>query len=196
MGVLEKAGHTVTLAENGLIAVDRFEREPFDLILMDMQMPEMGGAEAIAAIREREKTMDSHVSIVSLTAHALKGDRERCLATGADGYVSKPVSPAALFAEIERVMTRGPELPAAVRGRARSARRCSRASAAAMRCCEEIIGLFLEDSPKLIESIRQALSDGRRQRRLSRDAHAERFGRKLRRPRGRGARAAARGACA
>ena len=84
---------------------------------MDMQMPEMGGAEAIAAIREREKTTGGTFAIVSLTAHALKGDRERCLATGADGYVSKPVSPAALFAEIERVMTRGPERPPPRAGR-------------------------------------------------------------------------------
>jgi two-component system sensor histidine kinase/response regulator len=159
MGVLEKAGHMVALAENGLIAVDRFEREPFDLILMDMQMPEMGGAEAIAAIREREKTMDSHVSIVSLTAHALKGDRERCLATGADGYVSKPVSPAALFAEIERVMTRGPAPPAAVAAVHIGETLLARVGGS-HEMLEEIIGLFLEDSPKLIESIRQALFKG------------------------------------
>ena len=193
MGVLEKAGHMVALAENGLIAVDRFEREPFDLILMDMQMPEMGGAEAIAAIRDREKTMDSHVSIVALTAHALKGDRERCLATGADGYVSKPVSPAALFAEIERVMTRGPALPAAVAAVEIGETLLARVGGS-HEMLEEIIGLFLEDSPKLVESIRQALIRGRRQRRLSRDAHAERFSRKLRRPHGNGARAAARSA--
>ena len=130
---------------------------------------------------------------MSLTAHALKGDRERCLATGADGYVSKPVSPAALFAEIERVMTRGPALPAAVPAVHIGETLLARVGGS-HEMLEEIIGLFLEDSPKLIESIRQALSDGRRQRRLSRDAHAERFGRKLRRPRGNGARAAARGA--
>ena len=68
-------------------------------MLMDMQMPEMGGADAIAAIRRREQATGAHIPIMSLTAHALKGDRERCLATGADGYVSKPISPAGSICE-------------------------------------------------------------------------------------------------
>ena len=158
IGVLEKAGHTVTLAENGLIAVDLFERMPFDLILMDMQMPEMGGAEAIAAIRGREATTGGHAAIVALTAHALKGDRERCLAAGANGYVSKPVSPAALFAEIGRVMVGGPETAAAPGvyvGETLLAR-----VGGSHEMLAEIIGLFLEDSPKLMDVIRQALSAG------------------------------------
>jgi two-component system, sensor histidine kinase and response regulator len=160
-GVLEKAGHTVTLAENGLIALEAFAREPFDLILMDMQMPEMGGAEAIAAIRERERERASgaHIAIVSLTAHALKGDRERCLATGADGYVSKPLSPAALFAEIDRVLTHQPE-PAAQAPAVQVTDTLLARVGGSHDMLEEIIGLFLEDSPKLIESIRKALADG------------------------------------
>jgi CheY-like chemotaxis protein len=159
IGVLEKAGHTVTVAENGLIAVDMFERLPFDVILMDMQMPEMGGAEAIAAIRLREETTGSHIAIVSLTAHALKGDRERCLAAGADGYVSKPVSPAALSAEIGRVMSRGPETPAAPPGIYVAETLLARVGGS-HEMLAEIIGLFLEDSPKLMDVIRQALSAG------------------------------------
>ncbi len=159
IGVLEKAGHTVTLAENGVIAIDMFERLPFDVILMDMQMPEMGGAEAIAAIRSREKATGGNVAIVSLTAHALKGDRERCLATGANGYVSKPVSPAALFAEIERVMARGPEAPAAAPTVYVAETLLARVGGS-HEMLAEIIGLFLEDSPKLMDVIRQALSAG------------------------------------
>ena len=139
IGMLEKAGHTVALAENGLVALHLLERAPFDLILMDMQMPEMGGAEAILAIREREKATGDDIAIVALTAHALKGDRERCLATGANGYVSKPVSPAALFAEIERVMKRGPDGPRPHRP-STCPRRCSRASEAAVKCSRKSSG--------------------------------------------------------
>jgi signal transduction histidine kinase/CheY-like chemotaxis protein len=159
IGVLEKAGHTVTLAANGLLALERFDREHFDLILMDMQMPEMGGAEAIAAIRDREKATRGHVPIVSLTAHALKGDRERCLASGADGYVSKPLSPATLFAELLRVMTRGPE-PATGAPTARVSETLLARVGGSHDLLQEVIDLFLEDSPKQIESIRKALADG------------------------------------
>jgi signal transduction histidine kinase/CheY-like chemotaxis protein len=159
IGVLEKAGHTVTLAENGRIALDLFERTPFDLILMDMQMPEMGGADAIAAIRAREAGTGRNIAIVSLTAHALKGDRERCLATGANGYVPKPISPAALFAEIERVTTRGPSLAAVVPSVDVTEPLLARVGGSHV-MLEEIIGLFLEDAPKLLESIRQALAAG------------------------------------
>ena len=159
IGVLEKAGHTITVAENGLIALEKFDREPFDLILMDMQMPEMGGAEAIAAIRVREGATGAHMPIVSLTAHALKGDRERCIATGADGYVSKPVSPAALFAEIERVLLGRPTTFVAAPPVEISDTLLARVGGS-HEMLEEIIGLFLEDSPKLVEAIRKALSDG------------------------------------
>ena len=159
IGVLEKAGHTVVLAENGLLAVEMFERTPFDVILMDMQMPEMGGAEAIAAIRLREVATGAHIAIVSLTAHALKGDRERCLAAGADGYVSKPVSPASLFAEIARVMTPGPAMPAAAPAVYVAETLLARVGGSHAMLAE-IIGLFLEDSPKLLDIIRRALAAG------------------------------------
>jgi CheY-like chemotaxis protein len=102
VSLLEKAGHSTVLAANGVQAVAAFEREPFDVILMDMQMPEMSGTEAIAVIRERERCEGRHTPVVAITAHALKGDKERCLAAGADGYVPKPIVPAALFEEIER----------------------------------------------------------------------------------------------
>ena len=96
---------------------------------------------------------------MALTAHALKGDRERCLATGANGYVSKPVSPAALSAEIERVMTRGPDVPAPEPAVDVPETMLARVGGS-REMLEEIIGLFLEDSPKLMDSIRKALAAG------------------------------------
>ena len=95
--LLEKRGHTVTVAANGRQAVDVLEREPFDLVLMDVQMPEMDGFEATAAIRCREQVHGGHIPIVAMTAHAMKGDRERCLAAGMDGYVSKPLQAQELY---------------------------------------------------------------------------------------------------
>ena len=104
IGILKKAGHSVTLARNGIEALAALGVAPFDIVLMDMQMPEMSGSQAITAIREREQQTGGHMPIVALTAHALKGDRERCLDHGADGYVAKPVSPQTLFAEIAEVL--------------------------------------------------------------------------------------------
>jgi CheY-like chemotaxis protein len=89
--MLEKRGHTVLLAGNGREAFELLDRQPVDLILMDVQMPEMDGFDATAAIRAREKTTGTHCPIVALTAHAMKGDAERCLAVGMDTYVSKPL---------------------------------------------------------------------------------------------------------
>jgi CheY-like chemotaxis protein len=95
--LLEKAGHAVTVAENGRVALDIVIARQFDLVLMDISMPEMDGLEATAAIRQREAGTDRHLPIVALTAHAMVGDRERCLGAGMDGYVTKPVIQALLF---------------------------------------------------------------------------------------------------
>jgi two-component system sensor histidine kinase/response regulator len=95
--LLEKAGHAVTVAENGRVALDIVTARQFDLVLMDVSMPEMDGLEATAAIRQREAGTDRHLPIVALTAHAMVGDRERCLGAGMDGYVTKPVIQALLF---------------------------------------------------------------------------------------------------
>jgi two-component system sensor histidine kinase/response regulator len=89
--LLEKRGHRVTVTANGREAVEALVNEPFDLVLMDIQMPEMDGFEATAVIREREKHSGAHIPIVALTAHAMKSDRERCLSAGMDGYLSKPI---------------------------------------------------------------------------------------------------------
>jgi CheY-like chemotaxis protein len=95
--LLEKAGHTVTIAGNGREALHCVSSRIFDLVLMDVQMPEMDGLEATAQIRRQERGTDRHLPIVALTAHALNGDRERCLEAGMDGYVPKPVQGQVLF---------------------------------------------------------------------------------------------------
>jgi len=89
--LLEKRGHRVTIAANGQEALAALEKEQFDMVLMDIQMPEMDGFEATAAIRAKETTNGDRQVIIALTAHAMKGDEERCLAAGMDGYLSKPI---------------------------------------------------------------------------------------------------------
>jgi PAS domain S-box-containing protein len=89
--ILTRLGHTITIANNGIEAVDAIQREQFDIILMDVQMPKMNGYEATVKIREIEKSIGRHVHIIGLTANAMKGDREKCLEKGMDDYVSKPI---------------------------------------------------------------------------------------------------------
>ncbi|HEV1993653.1 MAG TPA: response regulator [Candidatus Acidoferrum sp.] len=105
--LLEKRGYTVSVAGDGRAALQAFEKESFDLVLMDVQMPEMDGFEATAAIRAKEKETGGRVPIIAMTAHALKGDRERCLAAGMDGYVSKPIRTDELFSAIEEMLRKG-----------------------------------------------------------------------------------------
>src|SRR5262249_17849898 len=101
VGLLTRRGHTVGVAGNGRAAVRALQREAFDLVLMDVQMPEMDGLEATAAIRARERDTGGHVRIVAMTAHAMAGDRTRCLEAGMDGYLSKPIDQDRLFAVVE-----------------------------------------------------------------------------------------------
>ncbi|MBI4516883.1 MAG: response regulator [Deltaproteobacteria bacterium] len=102
--LLEKRGHHVVAVSNGRAALAAVEREAFDLVLMDVQMPEMDGLQATAAIRAGERTTGAHLPIVALTARAMKGDNERCLAAGMDAYVSKPLQAHKLFATIRSVL--------------------------------------------------------------------------------------------
>ena len=103
--ILKKRGHLVEAVEHGRAAVEALERarSPFDVVIMDLQMPEMGGLEATRAIRDAEAGTEKHVPIVALTAHAMKGDRERCLAAGMDGYLSKPIDVNLLLATVEQL---------------------------------------------------------------------------------------------
>ena len=106
VGLLSKWGHDVTVANNGREAVTKLEEEPFDLVLMDVQMPEMDGYQATAVIRERETRTGKRVPIVAMTAHAMKGDREECLAAGMDDYVSKPIRRSELRRALEEINSR------------------------------------------------------------------------------------------
>ncbi|MGA2773486.1 MAG: PAS domain S-box protein [Bryobacteraceae bacterium] len=108
--LLEKRGHHVQVAGDGREALEKLEKADFDLVLMDVQMPVMGGFAATAAVREMEKGTGKHIPIVALTAHAIDGDRERCLAAGMDGYVAKPIRPEELFEQIEALI---PSVPLA-----------------------------------------------------------------------------------
>jgi PAS domain S-box-containing protein len=100
--LLEKRGYVVTVAGDGRAALSAIEKQSFDLVLMDVQMPEMDGLQATAAIRKREQPGGNHLPILAMTANAFKEDEERCIAAGMDGYVAKPIRPADLFAAIER----------------------------------------------------------------------------------------------
>ena len=99
--LLERRGHSVTVAANGRLAVQAVNRDHYDVILMDVQMPEMGGFEATAIIREKERAEGVRTPIVALTANAMKGDNERCLSAGMDAYLSKPIRTNELFDVIE-----------------------------------------------------------------------------------------------
>jgi signal transduction histidine kinase/ligand-binding sensor domain-containing protein/ActR/RegA family two-component response regulator len=101
--LLEKRGHSVAVAGNGREALDATEQRIFDVVLMDLEMPEMSGLEATVAIRRREQRTGMRIPIIAMTAHAMIGDRERCLGVGMDGYVSKPVRADELYAALENV---------------------------------------------------------------------------------------------
>ncbi|MEO8602174.1 MAG: response regulator [bacterium] len=105
--LLERAGHTIIVADDGAQAVALSAATRFDLVMMDVQMPIMDGFEATAAIRARERAHGGHVPILAMTAHAMTGDRERCLAAGMDDYVTKPIDAAGLRAALERTAAVG-----------------------------------------------------------------------------------------
>lgn len=110
--MLEKVGHGVVVANNGKEALEVLARESFDLILMDVQMPLLDGLETTRLIREEERETTRHLPIIAMTAHAMKGDREQCLAAGMDDYLAKPINTSELYALIEKhVPTMGSHLP-------------------------------------------------------------------------------------
>lgn len=162
--LLEKHGHTVIETENGRAALETLEHERVDLVLMDVQMPVMDGFEAIRTIRASEQRTGEHLPIIALTAHAMKGDRERCLAVGADDYLTKPIRTSALVDALDRLA----HPPAAS-----SPDQCPldlpmpsvwdmEAALARMEgdreLLEEIIGLFAKECPRTLEEIKAALS--------------------------------------
>jgi two-component system, sensor histidine kinase and response regulator len=103
--MLKKKGHVVVTVNNGREAIETLADQDFDAVLMDVQMPEMDGLQATAAIREREKGTDRHLPILAVTAHALTGDREHCLGAGMDGYLAKPIQSAQLMQALAEVLS-------------------------------------------------------------------------------------------
>jgi signal transduction histidine kinase/CheY-like chemotaxis protein len=160
--LLEKWGHSVHVAGNGKIAVESMEREHFDVVLMDVQMPEMGGFEATALIREREKTEGRRVPIIAMTAHAMKGDRERCLEAGMDDYISKPIAAQDLADILDNLAL---TLKAA-QGLSRSVSTPFNRSALLdqvggdVDLMKEIADVFVAESPRMLAQIRSAIERG------------------------------------
>jgi PAS domain S-box-containing protein len=190
MRLLEKRGHQVVAANNGKEALEALERESFDAVLMDVQMPEMDGFEATAAIRSREAERGIHVPVIAMTAHAMKGDRERCLQAGMDGYVAKPLRIEELLAVLNQLSplpastaasapippqpgasgngaTQGPQSPASVMDRSAALRRVQGDEA----LLGELASVFLEDYPRQISAIRESVAP-RDAATVQREAHA------------------------
>ena len=159
--LLEKRGHSVVVAGNGREALEALARERFAVVLMDVQMPEMDGFEATRRIRERERTTGEHVPIVAMTAHAMKGDRERCLEEGMDGYISKPLQPSELFEAVESLAGGGrAEIPPAAALFDPSL--ALRSVGGDRGLLGEIIDAYLEDCPRLTAELAEAIKRGDR----------------------------------
>ena len=192
--MLEKWGHVVTLAENGADAVDAWASGEFDMVLMDVQMPEMDGLTATGEIRKREKETRAHIPIMAMTAHAMEGDRRRCLDAGMDGYVSKPVKSAVLAEEIKRMIKahgigQGADTPPhdqagdgdtvemaapprnAGPGEAIDIGRALEQVDGDRELLAEVVNIFMEDCPKMMSDIENAL-DRADPEALMRSAHA------------------------
>jgi two-component system sensor histidine kinase/response regulator len=168
LGLLSRRGHTVTVVNNGREALDLLARETFDLVLMDVQMPVMGGLEATEAIRLREQESGGHVRIVAMTAHAMNGDRERCVAAGMDGYLSKPLEPRMLFTIVEDEGATRPA-PASVSptfDRTAALQRLDGDEG----LLSDVIGTFLDDCPAYLKAIKVAV-DAKEPAAIRREAH-------------------------
>jgi CheY-like chemotaxis protein/HPt (histidine-containing phosphotransfer) domain-containing protein len=146
-GLLERAGHRTVIVENGRQALAALESGSFDLVLMDVQMPELDGLETTAAIRERERGTGRRIPIVAVTAHAMKGDAERCLAAGMDAYLAKPLQPSELVATIARLT------PGSTLDEARLLERVG----GDRRALSDIARIFLADAPQRLAEIRRAV---------------------------------------
>jgi CheY-like chemotaxis protein/HPt (histidine-containing phosphotransfer) domain-containing protein len=162
--LLEKRGHEVVVANNGKEVLIALAQRPFDLVLMDVQMPEMDGLEATAAVRAQEQERGGHVPIIAMTAHAMEGDRERCLQVGMDGYLTKPVRPQELFETIASFRHQGggvdqwrPEMPAASHVFDHVAL-LSRIEGDET-LLQELVGLFLEDTPQRLDHLHTAFAN-------------------------------------
>ena len=173
--LLRNRRHAVVVAGNGREALAALARERFDLALMDVQMPEMDGFAATAAIREQERAVGGHLPIIAMTAYAMKGDRERCLDAGMDGYVSKPIRPEELFRVIEE-LAEAPAGEDAPKGEEEREDTLDRETllervGGDKKLLKDIIAMFLEDCPKRLAKVREAIAR-RGGEALERAAHA------------------------
>jgi CheY-like chemotaxis protein len=164
--LLEMRGHAVTVVSNGREAWEAATRHPYDVVLMDIQMPEMDGFEATARIRAAEQGSDRRTPIVALTAHAMRGDRERCLAAGMDRYLAKPFRPDQLFAAVERLDLDEDDAPGAAAPAGGGADEVwDRAAALALvagrpSLLADVIHVFLLQCPLQVAEISAALREG------------------------------------
>jgi len=166
--LLTQRGHEVIKVGNGRLAVERAVADRVDVVLMDVQMPEMGGFEATEAIRAHERAHGGHVPIVAMTAHAMAGDRERCLAAGMDDYVSKPLRVDELFATIDRVCgVAGPPAPVievpvetAPTGALVDADAVLASFGGNRAVLRDVIAVFLDDAPVMMKAVEDALAGG------------------------------------
>jgi CheY-like chemotaxis protein/HPt (histidine-containing phosphotransfer) domain-containing protein len=161
-GLLTRRGHKVTVVSDGREALAVLDRNAFDVVLMDLQMPVMGGIDATAAIRERERQSGGHMRIVAMTAHAMSGDRERCLAAGMDGYLSKPIDPRLLFASVEQISSVVEAAPETAPDETSASVAFDEASLRARVADDEdllfeVVRMFLEDCPKRLQDIKAAV---------------------------------------
>ena len=163
--LLDQQGHHVSIVNNGRLAVERAAQHQFDIILMDVQMPEMSGLEATAAIREAERHTDRHIPIVALTARAMAGDREQCLAAGMDAYVSKPVRAEELFSAIDAIAgSRAPAAPSETPAPSPDQKNVSSVERSALLAAfggrgdlvKEVIDVFLTDAPVMLARLNEA----------------------------------------
>jgi signal transduction histidine kinase/DNA-binding response OmpR family regulator len=168
--LLKRRGHKVVIAGNGREAVEAMQRQSFDVVLMDVQMPEMGGFEATEAIRALERENGNRTPIVAMTAHAMKGDRERCLAAGMDQYLTKPLDPKQLCPVVEAMAAgRAPAVADEKPAAAVSLQVLARVGGD-RELLAEISRLFVDDAPRHLDRIRRAL-DVRDGEALRRAAH-------------------------
>jgi CheY-like chemotaxis protein len=164
VGLLEKHGHKVTVADDGKVALAIWQKNDFDLILMDVEMPEVDGLETTRTIRQSEKESGRHIPILAMTAQAMKGDREKCLAAGMDGYIAKPIRVQELWRAIEKVIG-VPATPTAGQGGPTSDdgsidwTTALASTGGDRQLLGEIIEIFRGEAPRLLADIQQAVAD-------------------------------------
>ena len=163
--LLEKQGHKVVTVGNGRAALERLEKGVFDLVLMDIQMPEMDGFEATAKIREKESATGTHLPVIAMTAHTMEGDRERCLAAGMDGYISKPIRTEDLIDAIKNVVHSAAVAEVATTAKRREQDPIDITSALErvegdVELLKELVAVFLTDLPETLTSLREAVTAG------------------------------------